>query len=326
MSHRTRDTRLELITLLGSTTAVVILAFGVFRWIRGHYLAATVDSLVVAAVLGVVVYARLSRNSARAGNLLCLLNSAACLAAGWLIGSEALTWLYLVLLTNFFLADRRLALGAGLAMLGILCLIPNVFSDAFHSVSTLATAALTALFSYIFATRSQHDHVELQELASLDALTNVPNRRMMEKALAQAVDHQASGRGRYGLIVLDLDRFKDVNDQYGHAAGDHAIADLASILRFEMRKDDHVFRFGGEEFVVLLRVSSREELEAATERLRKAVRESLRGPGGCITISLGGALLGHETDWHDWFSRADAALYRAKSNGRDNYVIAEDLF
>lgn len=326
MSPKTRDTRLELITLLGSTTAVVILAFGLFRWTHGQYSAAAVDAVIVAAVIGVVLYARHSENSARAGNLLCVLNSAACLGAAWMIGSEALSWLYLVLLTNFFLADRRLALGAGLVMLAILCLLPNVFADSFHSVSTLTTVALTALFSYIFATRSQDHTVELQELASLDALTNVPNRRMMERALAQAVEDQSMGRGRYGLIVLDLDRFKDVNDQYGHAAGDNAIADLAAILRFEMRKDDHVFRFGGEEFVVLLRVTHRDELEAATERLRKAVRESLRGPGGRITISLGGALLGHEADWHDWFSRADAALYRAKSNGRDNYVIAEDIF
>lgn len=326
MNAKPRDIRLELITLLGVTTAVVIAAFAVFRWSQGHALAMAVDTLIVAAVLGVVFYARGSGNSARAGNLLCVLNSAGCLLACWMIGPVALTWLYLVLLTNFFLADRRLALGVGLGMLAVLCIMPGVFIDHFYMVSTLATASLTALFSYIFATRSQDDRVELQELASLDALTNVPNRRMMEKALAQAVENQQLGRARYGLIVLDLDRFKDVNDQYGHAAGDAAIADLASILRFEMRKDDLVFRFGGEEFVVLLRVSSREELEAATERLRKAVRASLRGPGGRITISLGAALLGPETDWHDWFSRADAALYRAKQGGRDNYVIAEDLF
>ena len=66
---------------------------------------------------------------------------------------------------------------------------------------------------------------------------------------------------------------------------------------------------------------------AATERLRKAVRSSLRGPGGRITISLGAAMLREqEKTWHDWFSRADAALYRAKSAGRDSYVIADDLF
>lgn len=326
MNPKNRDIRLELITLLGVTTTMVVAAFAIYRLVRGDLTAVAVDAVIAVAILGVVIYARRSGNSLRAGNLMCLLNSCGCLLAVGLIGPIALTWLYLVLLTNFFLADRRLALGAGLAMLVALCVLPGVFPDMFHAVSTLVTAALTALFSYTFATRSQDDWVELQELASLDALTNVPNRRMMERALTLAVEQQTLGRGRYGLIVLDLDRFKEVNDLYGHAAGDDAIADLASILRFEMRKDDQVYRFGGEEFVVLLQVTSRDELEAATERLRKAVRGSLRGPGGRITISLGGALLGHERDWHDWFSRADAALYRAKSNGRDSYVIAEDLF
>ena len=86
-------------------------------------------------------------------------------------------------------------------------------------------------------------------------------------------------------------------------------------------------RYGGEEFVALLELDGTEDLEAATERLRKAVRNSLRGPGGRITISLGAAMLREqEKTWHDWFSRADAALYRAKSAGRDSYVIADDLF
>ena len=141
------------------------------------------------------------------------------------------------------------------------------------------------------------------------------------RALADAVNRFQRGECGFGLVVLDLDHFKGVNDQYGHAAGDAAIADLASILRFEMRRNDQVFRFGGEEFVALLELDNIEDLETTTERLRKAVRASLRGPGGRITISLGAALLReHEKTWHDWFSRADAALYRAKAQGRDRVV------
>ena len=86
----------------------------------------------------------------------------------------------------------------------------------------------------------------------------------MERALADAVGRFQRGERRFGLVVLDLDHFKDVNDQYGHAAGDAAIADLASILRFEMRRNDQVFRFGGEEFVALLELDGTEDLEAAS--------------------------------------------------------------
>ncbi|MEE7561007.1 GGDEF domain-containing protein, partial [Xanthomonas sp. Kuri4-2] len=136
-------------------------------------------------------------------------------------------------------------------------------------------------------------------------------------------DERRANERLNGLILLDVDRFKEVNDRYGHAAGDTALADLATILRFEVRGEDQVFRFGGEEFVVLLRVESLAELEATTERLRKSVRTSLRSPGGQITVSLGAARHSGETHWQDWFSRADAALYIAKNSGRDSYRLAD---
>ena len=167
------------------------------------------------------------------------------------------------------------------------------------------------------------DRVHLEELASLDALTGLPNRRMLERALTHQIDQRQPQDRLNSLIILDLDHFKDVNDLYGHAAGDAALADLATILRFEVREPYQVFRFGGEEFVVLLRAGSLAELEAATERLRKVIRNGLRGPGGRITVSLGAARHDGETQWQDWFSRADAALYLAKNGGRDSVRIAD---
>jgi diguanylate cyclase (GGDEF)-like protein len=145
---------------------------------------------------------------------------------------------------------------------------------------------------------------------------------MMEQALEEAVILQRAGKHSHGLLIADIDHFKEVNDSYGHAAGDAAIADLGAILKFEMRKHDRVFRFGGEEFVMLLDVDTPEDLRAASERLRQAVRNGLRGPAGRITVSLGGAMAGEEERWQEWFSLADEALYRAKNNGRDSSVIA----
>ena len=166
----------------------------------------------------------------------------------------------------------------------------------------------------------------LVHLHRVDALTGLAGRRHWQQQADATLRRLREQGAPAALLMLDIDRFKDINDQYGHAAGDAAIADLASILRFEMRRNDQVFRFGGEEFVALLELDGTEDLEAATERLRKVVRSSLRGPGGRITISLGAAMLREqEKTWHDWFSRADAALYRAKSAGRDSYVIADDL-
>ncbi|WP_447939725.1 diguanylate cyclase [Pseudoxanthomonas mexicana] len=327
MKLKRRDFRLDIITLLGSITAITIASFGLYRWAAGDLLMAGFDFAVVAIVCLPVVYAWRTGDSRRAGNALSIFNSGATCVACMLGGHTALTWTYLVLLTNFFIAHRWLAVACNLALIAAIQALPDFFHDGIHAMSVLISALLITVFSFIFASRTQDDRARLERLAALDALTGLPNRRTMERVLSDAVEaFQRSGRG-FGLVVLDLDKFKEVNDLYGHAAGDAAIADLASILRFEMRRNDQVFRFGGEEFVVLVEVDSSADLEAATERLRKAVRGALRGPGGRITISLGSALLREqEKTWHDWFSRADAALYRAKSAGRDNYVIADDLF
>ncbi len=327
MKPRRRDFRLDIIVLLGSITAATIACFGAYRVWRGELHMAWLDFGIVVCVLLPLAYGWRSGDSERAGNALCMLNSVASTVACAMIGHVALGWAYLVLLTNFFIAGRWLAVACNLAMLLAMALLPAFFHDRLHGASVLVSAALTTAFSYLFAARIQGDRLRLEQLASLDPLTGLPNRRAMEHALAQAVADFQRGRGDYGLVVLDLDHFKDVNDQYGHAAGDAAIADLASILRFQMRRNDQVFRFGGEEFVVLLEVDDSAALEAASERLREAVREGLRGPGGRITISLGAAMLREqEKTWHDWFSRADTALYRAKSNGRDSYALADGLF
>ena len=157
-----------------------------------------------------------------------------------------LGWIYLVLLTNFFITERRPALVADLVLIAALLLVPDLFANGFHAVSVEVTALLTAAFSFVFASRNQDDRVQLQQMASLDALTGVPNRRAMENVLTRAVAEFHAGQCCYGLVVLDVDRFKEVNDLYGHSAGDAAIADLAAILRFEMRRQDQVFRFGGD--------------------------------------------------------------------------------
>jgi diguanylate cyclase (GGDEF)-like protein len=327
MKPRRRDFRLDIIVLLGSITAVTIASFGIYRGWHGQRWMAAFDFAVVLVVAGPVIYAWRTGDSRRAGNVLAAFNSCAAFAVCMRLGHTALSWTYLVLLTNFFIANRWLAVVCNGVLIASMPLFPGFFHDGVHAASVLVSAVLITVFSLIFAARTQDDRVQLERLASIDTLTGVPNRRSMERALGDAVERFQRGECCFGLVVLDLDHFKDVNDQYGHAAGDAAIADLASILRFEMRRNDQVYRFGGEEFVALLELDSRDALESATERIRKAVRGSLRGPGGRITISLGAALLREqEKTWHDWFSRADAALYRAKSAGRDSYVIADDLF
>jgi diguanylate cyclase (GGDEF)-like protein len=319
-----RNPQLGIITLLGLTTSLTIAGFGSYRLHCGQTTAALVDFAIVLLVGTPVVYANWTGRSEGPGTLLCISNSLCCVAACWLLGPVALPWVYLVLISNFFLGKGNLAAFTNLLLVAMLMSVPGLFPSQLSALSAGASALLVTFFAYLFTIRVGIDRMTLEQEASLDVLTNMPNRRMMELALTEALRLQRLGSGRYGLIILDIDHFKAVNDSYGHAAGDAAIADLAAILRHQMRKDDQVFRFGGEEFVALVKVQSRAELRTAAERIRIDVRGALRGPGGRITVSVGASLLGGEERWQDWFSLADAALYSAKSAGRDSTVIAGD--
>ncbi|HEY9255986.1 MAG TPA: GGDEF domain-containing protein [Stenotrophomonas sp.] len=268
---------------------------------------------------------RKALNAGPQGAWIAALNVAGCLLGCYFSSTAALPWLAPVIMVNYFLCDPRRAVLLNVPLVLVPIVLPGMLTSVGHAVSVIVVTVLTLALGLALSLRIQDDRVHLEELASLDALTGLPNRRMLERTLTRQIEERREYERLNGLIILDLDHFKDINDLYGHAAGDAALADLATILRFEVRDNDEVFRFGGEEFVVLLRAESLAELELATERLRRAIRGALRGPGGKITVSLGAALHAGETHWQDWFSRADAALYLAKNNGRDSYRIADNL-
>jgi len=277
------------------------------------------------AVVAVWLAGRRPSQLPSAGLLLCLTNAGGCLLAASELGSDALPWSFLVLMANFFLVHNRIALPASLLLVGGLLAMPSVLRTPALNLQAITVIVLILGFGLRFSRRMQGDRTRLEMLASLDELTGLPNRRALEKTLGQQIADARQSRFRHALVILDIDHFKDVNDRYGHTAGDNALAELAAILRAEMRGQDKVFRFGGEEFVVLAETGTREALASVAERLRASVQQSLQGPGGGITISLGAAMYAGEQYWQDWFSRADAALYRAKGDGRNNVVIADDL-
>lgn len=321
--HLRRDFRLGIVKMLGPITALLLCLYAVYLAITGQALAC-----LITASLGVLAIwrgwkMRDAERTGAGGVWLASINVGGCLVACWTGGDGALPWLFPVLATNYFLCGPQRAVLLSLPLLAALLLLPGLIVSPGQGVSTVVVTLVTLAVGYAFSLRMQDDRVHLEELASLDALTGLPNRRMLERALTHQIDRRQPHERLNSLIILDLDHFKEVNDLYGHAAGDAALSDLATILRFEVREPHQVFRFGGEEFVVLLRAGSLQELEAATERLRKVIRNGLRGPGGRITVSLGAARHDGETHWQDWFSRADAALYLAKNGGRDSVRVAD---
>jgi diguanylate cyclase (GGDEF)-like protein/PAS domain S-box-containing protein len=161
---------------------------------------------------------------------------------------------------------------------------------------------------------------EAQQLALTDELTGVGNRRYLEMALAARIDERARYGWPAGVLFVDVDHFKAINDRYGHEVGDRLLAMIARSLVYGSRASELVARYGGEEFVVLLPHVDASGLVAAAERLRVMVASSELAAGdGFVraTVSVGATLLADDDTAEVVLRRADAMLFAAKAAGRN---------
>ncbi|MEN5082736.1 diguanylate cyclase [Bosea sp. TWI1241] len=166
---------------------------------------------------------------------------------------------------------------------------------------------------------------KLERLAQYDPLTSVLNRRGFEEAyLRERNRAQREGR-RCGLILVDLDRFKAINDEFGHHAGDEVLIACARRMQSSLRGHDACARWGGDEFIVMIADCDQAALEAASARILGLIRGTpialSDGRAVAMTVSLGGALAGPQEDIDEVTLNADAALYQIKRSGRDGYAL-----
>ena len=170
-------------------------------------------------------------------------------------------------------------------------------------------------------------HDRLQRLAALDPLTGVYNRRFGLGRLHEEFERSIRSSVPLGLLMLDIDHFKSVNDTYGHQVGDRILKSVASIIRTILREGDILVRYGGEEFLAILPAASSEDLRLIGERIRRATEESIHPEGDQtirITISIGGAAYPNQNVEKEsmLLQFADDSLYKAKETGRNRVMIS----
>ncbi|QDW65950.1 diguanylate cyclase [Luteimonas granuli] len=158
-----------------------------------------------------------------------------------------------------------------------------------------------------------------------DALTRLLNRRFLPTILRREIALQANTGRQFAVLMLDLDHFKSINDTHGHEAGDRALKHVAALLVENTRGSDYLFRYGGEEFVVVLGSVSLDDAIAIAEGLRNAIASSpvvlADGTSLPLTASIGVAVQDGHPDYERVLARADAAMYQAKRGGRDRVVV-----
>lgn len=197
----------------------------------------------------------------------------------------------------------------------------GVFTDDYEMTSFTVTSLIASLFAFVFALRTRNQRDRLVRQATLDPLTGAGNRRWMGSELNIAIAAQQRYGTQHAVLAMDLDHFKQVNDRFGHSAGDKVLVDFVRLVSACARRDDRLFRFGGEEFLLLLPNTTEAGLGTFAGNLRQQIHERLRGPGGPITVSMGGAMLKPEESADSWLQRADGMLYQAKHAGRDRVFI-----
>lgn len=206
---------------------------------------------------------------------------------------------------------------------------PEIYTSVYvgshiQSVTFIALFASTIVVPVGFLLmHRERDEVSLHKLATVDALTGLFNRRAFMDLAGREIARVRRLKSPYAVLMLDLDLFKRVNDDYGHQAGDQVLADFAAVAMHSVRTEDLVGRYGGEEFCILLPGAAMPQAMVIAERLRMAVSQRPLGNLPRITtVSIGVAACSEASavSLDAAINRADEALYRAKHEGRDRVV------
>jgi len=196
---------------------------------------------------------------------------------------------------------------------------------AFRYANLVIPFLMLGLLSYYFRLASTDVERQMTEIARTDPLTGLLNRRRMEERLAEeAALHRARGT-IFSVVLADVDRFKQINDEHGHDAGDRALPAVAKVFQSTLRAGDAVARWGGEEFLLLLPGTELKAAEDVALRLRAAAEQRLArldGLPGALTLTFGVSSYAANASVETCLKAADRALYRGKAEGRNRVVVS----
>jgi len=240
-------------------------------------------------------------------------------------------WFYLLILVSYMISDKTSGILYTLASIAII-LIVNSFINLELSPIAINSSTLGlvigSFLSYVYTSKItdyennlKQQNSTLSVLASTDYLTGIMNRRMFNEVSAQYFSTAQSDDLNLTLLLLDLDHFKKINDNYGHQVGDQLLIHFVKTIEKTIRKSDIFARIGGEEFAILLSQIDNDEVYKFAEKIRKEIEEMTMHYNGqdiSVTTSIGiSKNCKTDNSFDDIFSRADQAMYQAKKAGRN---------
>jgi len=311
----------RIVASLSLFAAILLTPFAVAHLLQQKWLLAVVIGAAQAVLMLNGLAARRGRRPPVPLLAYAIALACAVVASLWLQGIHGGLWAYPTVFICYFILPR----GAALCVSGVLLVAVSSLASLTLGIPTGARMAATLGLTLVMINVALNVIGDLQQVlqdqASTDALTGAFNRRQLDSELARM--HDVAARSpNHAMLAIDIDHFKQVNDTHGHGVGDQVLRGVAAEILLRKRKDDMLFRVGGEEFVMLLPNCGAEDALRLADELRGRIESADLCVGRSVTVSIGMATLLAGEGLANWSARADAALYRAKREGRNRVVGA----
>lgn len=301
---------------------MAILPFTITRFLQGEWLVGMVDLTLNVGMLALGAFVYFTHNTKFVSLTLTIFVLTGMTALIYLKGPALIYWAYPTLISVYFILKPRLAMY--LTLITVLAIAPALINqmDMIMFVTAIMTLVVNNIFVYLFATRMHKNAQELSLLVRRDPLTGAGNRRALDEKLNELIALNKRTNQHASLLVLDVDHFKNINDTHGHATGDQVLIQLTDLIKSRIRATDSLYRFGGEEFVVVLVGASLNAAKEIAEELRHGIESNKLIEDIVVTISLGVAEFTIEESGASCLNRCDKAMYQAKESGRNKVCIA----
>ncbi len=317
----------EIIIMAASiVAAATILPFAFYRFFQGQNTIALLEIIAVCiiATIGLIVWK--TRDIEYTSIALSIIMLTGIVTLTYLVGSSIFLWIYPIIITVYFL--NTTIKSALMVVPALIALFPLVYMEktTIEFASAVVTVSITLLFSHVVSEKIRRQQHRLQNLINYDGLTGALNRRSLNDRLELLQSlyfrHKSRGSNISSVIIFDIDNFKSINDTRGHLEGDKILIKLTKHIKTMIRKTDEFYRYGGEEFVVIVNGSNLFKAGELAEKIRAEIQEIELTKDLKVTASFGVAEVQSLEESNNWLARADKALYRAKRAGKNRVYLA----
>lgn len=313
--------RVYFIGLQGLLALLFITPFAIMRFLNAEILKGLIDLAIVVGMLALSFYVVYGPGKRFASQLAYFFSSIYIVGANVVVYfSDIYTvmWMFPAAISCYFVLNAKHAIVYTLLAIFVFFILNfNKFTNV-QLIIVIATYIATCGLTFVLSVQIVHDRKAIQNYAFYDVLTGAKTRNLLIKELQEAIEQKISP---LSIIVFDIDHFKNINDTKGHSIGDYTLKQVVKTVNARLTTEQNIYRYGGEEFFILLNLNAHHSLELA-EKIRSAVEKSEGIAGIKITISLGVAEHKENENLENLTKRADKALYASKEGGRNRSTLA----